>query len=111
MDVNTRDLEEEKGFASLSAVVARSVSMASDMRQSEQAPSIKEQGPSADAYVQVPTKEAVSTSGLNIEIRLSGGQVASFYIPDKLTTKDVQKLKGALEGFGSMIDSLISEEP
>lgn len=66
--------------------------------------------PSIDAYVQTPKIEAPSASGLNVNIGLSRGQVAIFRIPDKLTSKDAQKLKGTLEGFSSMIDSLISEE-
>ncbi len=64
----------------------------------------------ADLPVQVPAIQETASSGLNFKIGLSGGQTAKFFIPDKLTAKDIQKLKGALEGFASVIDSLISEE-
>lgn len=91
-----------------SAVLERSAALPSaSVDRSDQATSVTH---SVDAFLQAPKAEPISTSGLNVNIRLSGGQVATFRIPDKLTSKDVQKLKGTLEGFGSMIDSLISEE-
>jgi hypothetical protein len=65
---------------------------------------------SIDAVVQKSVTEPTSTPGLNVTMQLSGGQVAIFRIPDKLTSRDAQRLKGTLEGFGSVIDSLINEE-
>jgi hypothetical protein len=92
-----------------SPVVMKSVSVAAAVRQN--GPAVEaDKSHAADAYVQAPVSEAEPNAGLNIKIRLSSGQSASFYIPDKLSARDAQKLKGALEGFGSMIDSLVSDQ-
>src|ERR1700722_19840227 len=45
-----------------------------------------------------------SGSGMNHRIKLSGGRLAAFSIPDDLTADDVKKVKKALEGFKSWID-------
>ncbi len=91
-----------------SAVVERPTNMPSaSIDKNNKAISVSH---SIDAVVQTPMSEPTSTSGLNVTMRLAGGQVAIFRIPDKLTSKDAQRLKGTLEGFGSVIDSLVSEE-
>src|SRR5262249_2475962 len=67
------------------------------------------QSPTIDIQSPKP-QEAPPPSGMNFTLELSGGKTAKFFIPDKLRSKDAQKLKGALEGFVSVIDSLVSEE-
>jgi hypothetical protein len=91
-----------------SAVVPLTVTVASSMEMNDKA-TVVERSHGADAYVQVPAVQQTVSSGLNFQIGLSGGLTAKFFIPDKLTAKDIEKLKGALEGFASVIDSLISE--
>jgi hypothetical protein len=44
------------------------------------------------------------------KIKLSEGREAVFSLPDRLTSRDAQKLKGALEGLATIIDSMIDEE-
>jgi len=51
-----------------------------------------------------------SDTGHNTKIELSGRRYASFFIPDRLTQKDAQKLKSALRGFEAIIDSMLSDE-
>jgi hypothetical protein len=92
-----------------SAVVPLTVAVASSMEMNDKA-AVVQRSHGVDLSVQVPTVQETGSSGLNFKIGLSGGQIAKFFIPDKLTAKDAQKLKGALEGFASVIDSLISEE-
>jgi len=92
-----------------SAVVPLTVSVASSMEMNDKA-AVVQHSHGADVSVKVPAVQETASSGLNFQIGLSGGQTAKFFIPDKLTAKDIQKLKGALEGFVSVIDSLISEE-
>ncbi|MFZ0635801.1 MAG: hypothetical protein WA755_07190 [Candidatus Acidiferrales bacterium] len=54
--------------------------------------------------------EKPSDSGMNHRIKLSAGRFASFSIPDELTADDVKKVKKALEGFKSWIDSLENQQ-
>jgi hypothetical protein len=91
-----------------SVVVPLTVAVASGMEMKDKA--VAQRSHSADLPMQVPVVQETASSGLNFNIGLSGGQTAKFFIPDKLTAKDIQKLKGALEGFVSVIDSLICEE-
>jgi hypothetical protein len=51
-----------------------------------------------------------SASGMNHRIKLSAGRLASFSIPDDLNPEDVKKIKDALEGFKSWIDSLATRQ-
>jgi hypothetical protein len=48
-----------------------------------------------------------SASGQCSRFELSGGQFASFYVPDKITKRDAEKLKSALTGISAIIDSLV----
>jgi hypothetical protein len=54
--------------------------------------------------------EKTFDSGMNHRIKLSGGRLASFSIPDDLNAEDVRKVTKALEGFKSWIDSLAIEQ-
>jgi hypothetical protein len=49
------------------------------------------------------------TSGHSTRIELSDGRRAEFLIPDKLTSRDAEKLKKALQGIAVIIESMISE--
>jgi hypothetical protein len=101
------DRGDQKTQIMESALIPRqSVASVPSPERSEQSVSATH---SIDAFIKPSPPEPISSSGLNISIRLSGGQVATFRIPDKLTSKDAQRLKGTLEGFGSMIDSLVGE--
>jgi len=51
-----------------------------------------------------------SGTGHTTRIELSQRRLAVFSIPDRLTPRDAQKLKSALRGFDSIIDSMISDE-
>ncbi len=51
----------------------------------------------------------MAASGHATRIQLSGGQLAEFSIPDKLSSKDADKLKKALQGIATIIDSMVSE--
>jgi hypothetical protein len=56
------------------------------------------------------TQPSVShESGHTTKIALSGGRFAVFSIPDSITARDGQKLKSALAGLTSIIDSLIED--
>jgi hypothetical protein len=44
------------------------------------------------------------------KIKLSEGRQAVFSLPDRLTSRDAQKLKGALQGLATIIDSMTDEE-
>jgi len=44
------------------------------------------------------------------KIKLSEGRQAVFSLPDRLTGRDAQKLKGALQGLATIIESMIDEE-
>jgi len=103
------DRGDQKTQIMESAVVPLAVAVASGMEMKDKA-ALVQRSHSADLPMQVPVVQETAPSGLNFNIGLSGGQTAKFFIPDKLTAKDIQKLKGALEGFVSVIDSLISEE-
>ncbi len=50
------------------------------------------------------------SSGHNSKIELSGRRYALFSIPDSLTGRDAQRLKSALAGLASIIDSMVHEE-
>jgi hypothetical protein len=51
-----------------------------------------------------------SASGHNTRIMVSGNRIAIFCVPDGLTKKDAEKLKGALNGLASIIDSMVVED-
>lgn len=51
-----------------------------------------------------------SASGQCSKLEVSGGRFASFYVPDKITKRDAEKLKGTLAGLSAIIDSLIIDE-
>ncbi len=78
------------------------------------APSQPEPTPSVEIKSSIdpilPTDRS-SDSGMNHRIKLSNGRVASFSIPDDLSADDVRKIKKALEGFTSWIDSLATDQP
>ncbi len=48
--------------------------------------------------------------GHNTKIALADGRVATIFIPDRLTTRDANRLKGALTGIAAIIDSMVAEE-
>ncbi len=51
-----------------------------------------------------------SASGQSSRLEVSGGRFASFYVPDKITKRDAEKLKGALAGLSAIIDSLVTND-
>lgn len=51
-----------------------------------------------------------AASGHISKIKISGDRYAIFTMPDHLTARDAQKLKGALNGLSQIIDSMIEEE-
>jgi hypothetical protein len=51
-----------------------------------------------------------SASGQNSRLEVSGGRFATFYVPDKITQRDAEKLKGTLAGLSAIIDSLVVDE-
>lgn len=59
---------------------------------------------------QQPQSQQITTSGHYTRIDLSDGRRAEIIIPDKLTGKDANKLKRALEGIAVIIESMVSEE-
>ena len=70
-----------------------------------------EPSPSKTSNGMTPSMTGVQTeTGHNTKIELSGRRYASFFIPDRLTPKDAQKLKSALKGFEAIIDSMMSDE-
>lgn len=44
------------------------------------------------------------------KIALSGNREAIFSIPDRLTPRDAQRIKGALQGLASIIDSMVDDQ-
>ena len=57
-----------------------------------------------------PNPAMMGASGHCTRIELSDGRRAEFSIPDKLTLRDAQRLKKALDGVAVIIDSMVSEE-
>ena len=57
-----------------------------------------------------PSPATIGASGHYSRIDLSDGRRAEFSIPDKLTSRDAQRVKKALEGVAVIIDSMVSEE-
>jgi len=57
-----------------------------------------------------PTLISLEASGHLTKIELSGGRYAAFTIPDHLTNRDAQRLKGALLGLSQIIDSMVDED-
>jgi len=51
-----------------------------------------------------------SASGQSSRFEVSGGRYASFYVPDKITKRDAEKLKSALSGLSAIIDSLVIDD-
>jgi hypothetical protein len=51
----------------------------------------------------------LEASGHLTKIEISGGRYALFNIPDRLTNRDAQRLKGALAGLSQIIDSMVNE--
>jgi hypothetical protein len=79
--------------------------------------SIPEQVSQSEGTVVLPTKQPqedgsfapLAASGHLTKIEVSGGRYAAFTVPDRLTKRDAQKLKGALAGLSQIIDSMIDE--
>jgi hypothetical protein len=104
------DRGDQKTQIMESPIIPLTVSVGSSMEMADSV-AVAQQSHNVDAYVQAPRpQEALPCSGLNFSLELSGGKTAKFFIPDKLKPKDVQKVRGALEGFVAVIDSLVSEE-
>lgn len=64
--------------------------------------------PSHEMMLQ-PQVWSLPASGHCTRIELSDGRRAEFGIPDKLSAKDAEKLKKALQGISVIIDSMVSE--
>ena len=56
-----------------------------------------------------PDSEAVPYGHVS-KIKLSEGRQAVFSLPDRLTERDAQKLKGALQGLATIIDSMVEDQ-
>jgi hypothetical protein len=73
--------------------------------------------PEPEQTIVVPIKQPeqensfvpLATSGHITKIEISGGRYAAFSVPDRLTKRDAQRLKGALSGLSQIIDSMIEE--
>ncbi len=73
------------------------------------APSMVEsRAPSRNDFIDVTVP--LSASGQSSRFEVSGGRYASFYVPDKITKRDAEKLKAALTGLSAIIDSLVVDE-
>jgi hypothetical protein len=59
---------------------------------------------------QLPAQMLTIASGHTSRIELSGKRFASFSIPDVLTPGDAKKLKAAISGLTSIIDSMVQED-
>jgi hypothetical protein len=69
--------------------------------------SVSRSSPRSDSIdVSVP----LSASGHCSRFEVSGGRYAIFYVPDKITNRDAEKMKSALAGLSATIDSLVVDE-
>jgi hypothetical protein len=50
-----------------------------------------------------------TSDGHTTRITLADGRLATIFIPDRLTTRDAARLKGALAGISAIIDSMVEE--
>jgi hypothetical protein len=73
--------------------------------------------PEPTPIIEGPKKVQVSTdevhreeSGHNTKIALSGQRYAVFSIPDRLTARDAQKIKSAIDGIKTIVESLVEIE-
>jgi len=62
--------------------------------------------PPQEGSVTVP----ISASGHYSKIEVSGGRYAEFRIPDRITARDAQKIKKALVGYESLLESMVSDD-
>jgi hypothetical protein len=82
----------------------------------EPEPALVRDGSSADyrfvsrSVAAPPDLSSVSAMGHFTRIELSDHQRAEFSIPDRLTVRDAQKLKKAIEGLKSIIDSMVADD-
>jgi hypothetical protein len=73
--------------------------------------------PASEQAIVVPVKQPeqdnhfspLASSGHLTKIEISGGRYAAFTVPDRLTKRDAQKLKGALTGLSQIIDSMVDD--
>jgi hypothetical protein len=73
-----------------------------------------EQTVPSDGQTKVPSSPSevrTDESGHNTKIALSGQRYAVFSIPDGLTARDAQKIKSAIEGIKTIVESLVETEP
>lgn len=87
---------------------AASAANTGDSPNPTQAPGTAAEGPVPQTIL--TTLSPIAASGHSSKFELSGGRVANFYIPDKITSRDAQKLKGALSGLIAMLDSMVAED-
>ena len=71
-------------------------------------PRIEPKAPQPD-FDNLDVTVAPTASGQSSRLEISGGRQATFYIPDKLTKRDAEKLKGTLTGLTAIIDSFIDD--
>jgi hypothetical protein len=72
-------------------------------------PSVPESRPSSRNDL-IDVSVPFSASGQSSRFEVSGGRYASFYVPDRITKRDAEKLKSALTGLSAIIDSLVIDE-
>jgi hypothetical protein len=86
---------------------------ASEGDQFSQTPSVSPSAsPSASPSPAPPDddEDGPTTYGHVSKIKLSEDRQAVFKLPDRLTGRDAQKLKGALQGLATIIDSMVEEQ-
>ena len=73
--------------------------------------------PSPETPVRPPSQNSsvdvsapFSGSGQSSRLQVSGGRYATFYVPDRITKRDADKLKGTLTGLIAIIDSLVTDD-
>jgi hypothetical protein len=95
--IQVRDIAATDGGKTEASVESGANSLDAKMMQSPQGNAVDVTAP-------------FSASGQSSRLEVSGGRYASFYVPDKITRRDAEKLKGTLTGLIAIIDSLVVEE-
>lgn len=103
-------LIRERGDGKLQ--VQETADAATDSISQYQEESVREEQPSPHLPTrprEEPESEPVSYGHVS-KIKLSEGRQAVFSLPDRLTARDAQKLKGALQGLATIIESMTDED-
>ena len=102
------DRPDQKTQIMESAVIAKTINVAASIPTQEDTVTVSE--PKETITECEPPSFGISASGHNTRIALSENRYAVFSIPDRLTKREAIKIKAAITGMSSIIDSLVEDD-